>query len=165
MMKKYSKYIFISALVYVLVGYANKASAVTAFPLNNASSYTDPAEFMKDIYNWGVGIVGLLAFFQFIHGGVLYMISGAVDTKKKAVGIITDAVIGLILAFSSYLIINIINPTLVEVNPISTETAGCFTGDEVTAYLNSGYQCVSSETPDCSDHPETGYFTCSLPQQ
>lgn len=164
MIKKSSKYIFIFSIIYIAVGiYINTAFAITASPFANTESYSDPGQFIKDIYNWGIGIVGLLAFFQLIHGGVIYMISGAVDMKKKATGIITDAIVGLLLALSSYLIINIINPTLVGIKPISTSTSGCFTGDEVTSYLNSGYQCVGNNAISCSDHPGTAYFTCKLP--
>lgn len=53
-----------------------------------------------------LGIVGSLALLMFIYGGFMFLISaGSADSIGKAKKIIIAAVIGLVIVFSSYLII------------------------------------------------------------
>jgi hypothetical protein len=60
-----------------------------------------------NVSNWILGIVGSLTLVMFIWGGVMFMISsGASDKVGQAKKIIVAAVVGLIIVFSSWLIIN-----------------------------------------------------------
>lgn len=53
-----------------------------------------------------LGLVGTLAFGAFIYGGVMFLISaGRKDFIDKGKSAMTNAVIGLVIVFSSYLII------------------------------------------------------------
>lgn len=53
-----------------------------------------------------LGIVGSLALIMFIYGGFMFLVSsGSQDKITKAKDIIVAAVIGLIIVFSSYMII------------------------------------------------------------
>lgn len=101
--------------------------------------------FLSSIYKVGIGFVGILALVQLIRGGVMYMISGAVDQKGAAKLIITDAFIGLALALGSYLIIYTINPNLLKVSlpkaPPKTNISG-------------GLPSTASSTPSTSPIPE-----------
>ncbi len=56
------------------------------------------------------------AVFVITVNGVKYMLSELPNVKNDAKGRIWDAIIGLILAFSAYLILQIINPTLLNDN-------------------------------------------------
>jgi len=73
-------------------------------------------------------ISGILAFIMIVWGGIEYMISGG-DTKrqKSAQERITGAIIGLILLFAFWLILNTINPDILKVpsmNPPSNANNG-----------------------------------------
>ncbi len=58
---------------------------------------------------WILGIVGSLALIMFIYGGFTFLISGGSSEKVgQARKIIIAAVIGLIIVFSSYLIIKFV---------------------------------------------------------
>ena len=60
----------------------------------------------KNVAAWILGIVGSLALLFFIYGGIIFLIAGGrEDQIKKGKDILTAAIIGLILVFSSYLII------------------------------------------------------------
>lgn len=85
-------------------------------PTPQGISYSSPSEYIKSLYNWGIGIVGILALVQLIRGGIMYMVAGAVNTKGAAKGIIINAFLGLILALGSFLLLNIINPELTKIN-------------------------------------------------
>lgn len=53
-----------------------------------------------------LGIVGSLALLFFVYGGVMFLISaGSSDKVQQAKTIIVNAVIGLIIVFTSYIII------------------------------------------------------------
>ena len=56
-----------------------------------------------------LGIVGSLTLVMFIYGGVMFLISaGSAEAVGKAKKIIVAAVIGLVIVFSSYLIIQFV---------------------------------------------------------
>ena len=62
---------------------------------------------------WILGIVGSLALLMFVYGGFMFLISaGSSDKVSKAKTIITAAVAGLIIVFSSYLIIQFVLKTV-----------------------------------------------------
>jgi len=61
------------------------------------------------VSRWVLGIVGSLSLVMFIYGGIMFLISaGSADSVSKAKKIIIAAVIGLIIVFSSYLIIQFV---------------------------------------------------------
>jgi len=62
---------------------------------------------------WILGIVGSLALLMFVYGGFMFLISsGSSDKISKAKAIIVAAVVGLIIVFSSYLIIQFVLKTI-----------------------------------------------------
>ncbi|MEK7120823.1 MAG: pilin, partial [Patescibacteria group bacterium] len=81
---------------------------------------------------------GLLATLMLIVGGFQYMISESGGNKSKAKDQMWNAVWGLLLALSSYLILYTINPGLVETNfklevkpiPIQTSAGGVVEGGD-----------------------------------
>lgn len=71
-------------------------------------------ECVSGIYNWSLAIVGIVAFVQIIYAGWLYLsAAGNTANTSAAMSKISNAVLGIILLFSSYLILNTINPDLV----------------------------------------------------
>ncbi len=67
---------------------------------------TDILEVIIGASRWVLGTVGSLALIMFIYGGFTFLISaGSSDKVGEAKKILTAAVIGLIITFSSYLII------------------------------------------------------------
>jgi hypothetical protein len=86
-----------------------------------APAGTDPATYCGDYRledfvalgigasNWILGIVGSLSLFMFVYGGIMFLISaGASDKIGQARKIIVASVVGLIIVFSSYLIIKFV---------------------------------------------------------
>ncbi|HQO10791.1 MAG TPA: hypothetical protein PK086_01015 [bacterium] len=62
---------------------------------------------------WILGIVGSLALLMFVYGGFMFLISsGSSDKISKAKAIIVAAIVGLIIVFSSYLIIQFVLKTI-----------------------------------------------------
>ena len=75
----------------------------------------------------------VLAVFMITVGGFEYMLSGAMNTKEDAKKKMTDAVLGLILALITYLLLYTIDPNLVltsnlSIPPISQPTSSASSG-------------------------------------
>jgi hypothetical protein len=72
-------------------------------------------EYIAKIYNYAIGLAVSLAIFMLMVGG-FFWITAAGDRGKieKAKGMMGDAVIGLILTVSAYLILNTINPAILS---------------------------------------------------
>jgi len=62
---------------------------------------------------WILGMVGALSLIMFIYGGFTFLISaGSSENITKAKNILTASVIGLIIVFSSWLIIKFVIGTM-----------------------------------------------------
>lgn len=62
---------------------------------------------------WILGIVGSLSLIMFIYGGFMFLISsGSSDKVGQAKKIIVAAIIGLIIVFSSWLIIRFVTQAI-----------------------------------------------------
>lgn len=87
----------------------------TAVSLPDFSTTRDIGGFISQIYNFAIAIVGVAIFVRFIMAGWLYLTAaGNSGNVKKAHDMMTNAIIGAILLFSSYLILYVINPDLVK---------------------------------------------------
>lgn len=173
MIKATNIHLFLLFAVSFLILSTGESFAADATAQIPGVDYSDLPIFIKTLYDWGIGIVGLLAFAQLVRGGVMYMISGAVDKKDSAKHIITDALIGLALALASYLVVYTINPQLTTVNlglePLGVVTSGtvttkCMTGVEIQTYIDNGYDCNATSTATSCPSGE-GEFKCIPPEK
>lgn len=81
------------------------------------------ANYIKTLYKFFVGIAGILAVIMIAFGGLQWLFSGGSSEKiSKAKETIIGAVMGLILALGSYLILNTINPALVSFKSFDIKT-------------------------------------------
>ncbi|MEI8269870.1 MAG: L,D-transpeptidase family protein [bacterium] len=62
-----------------------------------------------------LGICGVLAVIMIVWGGVQYMTSELISSKEEGRKSITNAVFGLLLALGSYMILNTLNPDLLNI--------------------------------------------------
>ncbi len=83
------------------------------------------ATYLKEMFKIGIGLAGVFAVFMIIWGGFQYMSTDAVRGKSEGKEKIEGALWGLGLALGSFLILNTINPQLLEfsggLEPIKTE--------------------------------------------
>ena len=76
--------------------------------------------YIGGLYKFLVGIAGILAVMVIAFGGIVWLFSGG-DSGKigRAKELIIGAITGLFLAFTSYLLLYVINPKLVNFNNFS----------------------------------------------
>ncbi len=78
------------------------------------AEYTEtPANYIRTIYRWSIGLAALLAMAQIIFGGVLYILAaGSLFSQEEAKSKIKNALAGLLLLIAITIILNTINPSL-----------------------------------------------------
>ena len=75
-------------------------------------------DYIKYIFNFGVGISGVIALFVFIFAGIGYLTSGGNPSKMSdAKDRILSALIGIVVILGSYMILTTINPQLRTLDP------------------------------------------------
>lgn len=90
-------------------------------------------ECIRDFYKFAVGAVIVLAVVVLAWGGFAWLTSGGnVSQIENAKGWISGSILGLVLAVTSFVILNTINPQLTllklnvpGINPVNTETVLC----------------------------------------
>jgi hypothetical protein len=104
---------------------------------------TTLADYLPGAFNLAISIAAVMAFVMLTYGGVLYMTSDAIGNKSKGKEYIENALWGLLLVISSYLILNTINPQMLHftltLNPPNTQaTAVVIDNNAIIAASQTG---------------------------
>ena len=81
---------------------------------NTTSGGTTLGRYLPGLFKLGIGIAGVLAVIMIMIGGVEYMMSESITSKGAGKDKMRDAIIGLLLAMGAWIILNTINPNLVD---------------------------------------------------
>lgn len=82
------------------------------------------ARYIKGLYDYGLMIAAIIAAIVLMGGGILWLTSGGNDTRiTQAKELIIGSVSGLAILFLSWVLLNTINPALLEMKAIKTEIA------------------------------------------
>jgi hypothetical protein len=80
------------------------------------------AKYIKAFYNYGISIGGILATIVLMGAGVLWLTSAGNDSKiTQAKELITGSIVGLGILFGSWILLNTINPALLNMRIIETK--------------------------------------------
>ena len=116
---------FLTSFLFLLLLVASVALAADIqfepnVPIPGAGNINTFPEYIKALYKFLVGIAGILAVMVIAYGGIIWLFSGG-DSGKigRAKELIIGAITGLFLAFTSYLLLYVINPKLVNFNNFS----------------------------------------------
>lgn len=163
MKAKISNFLFLIALLF-LPAITQAADSFTYTPMEkipgfDTTSSTNFYDYINNIYKFGIWAIGICALLMIMIGGYMYITSaGNNASMEKAKGVITDAVIGLILALSAYLLLYTINPDLVKMKQLSATSQTCSNGSSGTGKTtesgtktNSEATNKTSSTGKCSD--------------
>lgn len=78
--------------------------------------------YIRSLYNYGLAIAGILATIVLMGGGVIWMMSGGDSGKvSQAKELITGSISGLLILVVAWIILNTINPNLVNLKGIETQ--------------------------------------------
>jgi hypothetical protein len=140
------RFFLIASLCAVLViGVASAASAPPRLnvPIGGLDTVpANPGTYINVIYKWGIGLAALLALARLVFGGVSKVLSaGNVVEEGQANQIIKDGLYGLVLLLSIALILNTINPDLLNIK-LPQEEAIELGNQELEASLDTDAQTV-----------------------
>lgn len=76
------------------------------------------AQYISAIQRYLTGLAVTAALVMIVYGGFLYLLGSSVGDVSRGKTIITDAIVGLLLALGAYTILRIANPSLVQIDPI-----------------------------------------------
>jgi hypothetical protein len=119
-------FFFLASAFFIFVPALASASATINVNLPGASSATSPGGWVESFYQFALMIAGVLAFGVIIYGGIRYMTSvGNPSGEEEAKQWIWAALTGVLLLAGAYIILNVINPqllnlTLPKLSAIST---------------------------------------------
>ena len=151
--QKYKIYGF--GLWFLIFGFlpASAAEYTLIAPLPNTNTAPDFTTYLQALFPFLLSIAAGLAFVMIVIGGIFYITSAgnpaAISSAKDR---IKAALIGLLIAVSSYLIINAINPNLLNLDfsgsltPI-TATSGT---SGTTSSSSGGGSCTPITNGPCS---------------
>lgn len=152
----------IAAFAWPIFSFAQTASGPFDYtPLEPLPGFEAETSKPVDFYNYismvyqiGIWSIGMLAMFMIIFGGFTY-ITAAGNTSQMGKGkdIITDAIIGLLLAMVSYLVLYVINPDLIKLQRLEPGEQTRQAEKEATGrYDGSSYPVIHSKLPqDCNN--------------
>jgi hypothetical protein len=77
---------------------------------------TDFQTYLPGLFNLSIGIAAVLAFVMITFGGVTYMVSDSLSGKEDGKKFVNDALAGLVLVIGAWVILNTINPKILQFN-------------------------------------------------
>jgi hypothetical protein len=119
-------------------------------------------KYIEALYKYGLAIAGILAAIVLMGGGVLWLASGGSATQiTKAKELMTGSIVGLIIIFCSWIILNTINPALLEFRPLSIDYLSYTPVDVDDGFLDDlenapedmtyGWVCMNSVDQRCEN--------------
>ena len=89
-----------------------------SFPIGNVTTVKGYRSFVSVVFQYLIGIVGIVAAIAFVWGGFRYIFGSAFENIARAKEIMVDAAIGLILVLSAVAILRTINPATLNLNKL-----------------------------------------------
>lgn len=97
--------------------------AVQTVNLVNPLGTEDIPSLLGRVIKGFLGITGTIALVMFVYGGILWLTSGGVPDKiKKGKDVFLWSVVGLIIIFSSYLLVDFVIKGITAGKPSATTT-------------------------------------------
>ena len=121
-------------------------------PTGKLNVSTGVGDYIKGIIKLIMGLIGVFAVLMVVVGGIEYMSTIQVGEKEGAKNRIINALGGVVLALASYLILNTINPNLVNIT-VSAPQAVLELEENYSPTADIG-QPLPPDTPDGT--PPTG---------
>jgi hypothetical protein len=113
------------------------------------------AQYVKAIYTYAVGAVGIVAAVVLMVGGIMWITAGGnASSVSEAKAMITASLTGLVLAFTSYLLLSQVSPSLVDLQSTIIPAPGA-----APAETNCVFSPWNSSTnPDCVNLSDPNAF-------
>ena len=85
-------------------------------PIPGVTDQTDPGKFFSGVFKFGITIASFLAIIMIMIGGLQYMSTDKISGKEEGRDRITQAIMGIILILLSVIILEVINPDILNLD-------------------------------------------------
>ncbi|MBP6879845.1 MAG: hypothetical protein KBF62_01335 [Candidatus Pacebacteria bacterium] len=128
---------------------------------NKITPETGFGEYVNTLIRLILGVVGVIVVITFVYGGIMWMGTDSIFKKTDAKQRMEDAALGTLLLIGAYIILNTINPNLVDIKIYIPSSFTTLKVEEITdsgEVLTIEYSTEAGECPkDCSKlNGETG---------
>ncbi|NTW46042.1 MAG: hypothetical protein HGB18_03270 [Candidatus Moranbacteria bacterium] len=145
--------LLIAFLVVFMLASVRPAFAADGFtyeplePIPGAEDAAKLPDYITGIYKFALWAVGIAAMFMITIGGGMYLTSaGNTSAMGNAKGVITDAIIGLVLALFAWFLLNLINPSILSGDLSVFSTVGvASSGSQAAGGTTSGATGTSGQ--------------------
>lgn len=94
----------------------------------------------------GISVLIIIGVFYLIYGGIMYMTTDVIHNKNKGRAMITNAVVGVVFALSIWLILNALNPDMLNIRLGGFGSTSSGSGVSVVVGNNNGSGAGSTTT-------------------
>jgi hypothetical protein len=93
------------------------------------------AQYIAAVERYAVGLAVIAAVIMVVYGGLRYLLGSAIQDVSEGKRIITDALVGMLIALGGYLILNTVNPNVLDLPEIKLGYINpAFWGENIGAY-------------------------------
>jgi len=148
-------------------------SLLAPIPTITGNTQPDLVTYLKGLFTLAVGLSIVFAVFVIIYGGVKYTLAIVPGAKSDAKKRMTDAVLGLFIVLISSILLNTLNPGLLNIGlkledvqfDATTEIGTNAGGPQYcrTNTLTNEQKCYSSQS-ECDSSGELQAFPCNVKQ-
>lgn len=97
-------------------------ATVKTNPQTGKATFTYLPQYISAVSNYAFSIVLVVAAVMIVYGGFLYLLGGTIQSINRGREVINEALIGLVLLMSAYVLLRTVNPATVENIPIQIQT-------------------------------------------
>lgn len=136
---------------------ASERPLLLEIPVGNITQVGNLTEYIAVLYQFIIAAVAILSAVMLMFNGMRWATAGgSSEMLGVAKGGVVNAIIGLLIALTSFLLLNVINPQLTNLSAI------CPTGISVTPIGPAGsvFQECNGDTADCTRHPDCQNTSC-----
>lgn len=136
-----------------------KYSPIVGIPVPSGMGVSDASnltasEYVRVLYALSISIAAMLAVVKIIYAGIQYMLSDVVTSKQNAKADIKGALFGLLIVISAALLLQTINPKLLDLNifeKIPTNPGVAPANSAVAPANQNNAQSVQQQVQDQND--------------
>ena len=112
------KLLFLGLVAYILFTAPNALAYTLEIKLPGLpAAISDPGEYVRYLFIFGLSLAGFLAVGAVAVGGVQYITSASIPNTQNGKDLIIGALMGVGLLLGSYLLLTTIDPSLTDLSP------------------------------------------------
>ncbi len=120
--------LFAPATLFAASGF-EPLTSITSVPGAAPDTAVGFTAFLNVLYKITIGAAAVIAVFQILRAGLIYMMGDSITEKREAKHLIVMSIVGLVLVLSPYIVFSIIDPRILDMKLDIKSKLGSVPGD------------------------------------